>query len=493
MPDAKLDLTDITQRYILGRALYHLNQRRGFLSNRKDSTKESEGTVKEDIKSLSKEMADNGCHYLGEYFFRLYEKGEKIRNHYTSRKEHYLEEFHAICKKQELQPELVEKLEKVIFFQRPLKSQKGLVGTCTFEKGKPRCSTSHPLFEEFRMYSFINNIKIQTPNDNDMRYLTWDEKQRIIPKFLRKSKSSFAFEDIAKELAGKKNYCYYKDKVDKPYKFNYYMDTTVAGCEVTAHLVDIFGNNWLDGVCEVYTLAKDKSRFEVMNDIWHALFFFDDEDKLMAFAKDRLQLDDEQANKFSKIPLPNSYASLSLKAIRKILPYMRDYGLIYSKAVFMANLCEVLPSHVWGISEVRQAAIENVLRVVDDCADTSDERTLETCVKDFLKERYNVDDATLNKLYHPSMIDLYPRVKPNEEGIYQLGSPRISSVRNPMAMHSLFRMRKVINLLLKTGKIDENTKIHIEFSRGLNDANKDGPSSNGKEKTKSNVQNIGKR
>ena len=37
----KLDLTDIRQRYILGRALYHLNQRRGFLSNRKETTKSS--------------------------------------------------------------------------------------------------------------------------------------------------------------------------------------------------------------------------------------------------------------------------------------------------------------------------------------------------------------------------------------------------------------------------------------------------------------------
>ncbi len=41
----KLDLTDISQRYILGRALYHLNQRRGFLSNRKEGTKESDGAV----------------------------------------------------------------------------------------------------------------------------------------------------------------------------------------------------------------------------------------------------------------------------------------------------------------------------------------------------------------------------------------------------------------------------------------------------------------
>ena len=70
------------------------------------------------------------------------------------------------------------------------------------------------------------------------------------------------------------------------------------------------------------------------------------------------------------------------------------------------------------------------------------------------------------------MIDSYPRQRPNDEGVFQLGSPRISSVKNPMAMHSLFRLRKVVNLMLKRGYITPDTKIHIEFSRDLNDANK---------------------
>ena len=125
----KLDLTDITQRYILGRAFYHLNQRRGFLSNRKESTKSSEGQVLEGIKDLSVEIAEAGCIYLGEYFYHLYQEGKRIRNHYTDRKEHYLKEFHAICSKQELSAELVAKLEKAIFDQRPLKSQKGQVAS----------------------------------------------------------------------------------------------------------------------------------------------------------------------------------------------------------------------------------------------------------------------------------------------------------------------------------------------------------------------------
>jgi len=471
----KLDLSDLTQRFILGRALYHLNQRRGFLSNRKESTKESEGAVKEGISSLSKDMKDAGCEYLGEYFYQLYQQGKKIRNHYTARKEHYLKEFKAICAKQELDDALIEKLEKAIFDQRPLKSQKGQVGTCTFEKGKPRCPSSHPLYEDFRMYSFINNIKVQvsTLYDKGERTLTDEEKQLIIPLFKRKSKRTFPFEDIAKKIAGKNNYCYIRSNEEKAYKFNYQMDTQVSGSPVNAQLEEIFGEDWLSSVCEVYTLANNKTRFQIMNDVWHVLFFYDDEDKLKDFAKNRLQLDDELAEKFCKISIPNDYAALSLKAIRKIMPYLRNYGLIYSEAVFLANLVDVLPQHVWGIKEMREAAIENVIDVMHSYDKNNiDGITLEVCVKTFLKERYQVSDDNLKKLYHPSMLDPYPRQRPNDEGVFQLGSPRISSVKNPMAMHSLFRLRKVVNLMLKKGYITPDTKIHIEFSRDLNDANK---------------------
>ena len=472
----KLDLSNLTQRYILGRALYHLNQRRGFLSNRKETTKASEGAVSEGISSLTAEMQAAGCEFLGEYFYRLYQSGEKIRNHYTARNEHYLKEFNAICEKQQLPEDLVTDLRRAIFFQRPLKSQKGTVGTCAFEKGKTRCPASHPLFEEFRLYSFLNNIKIKTPDDADMRYLTGDEKAAILPLFkkYRKSKHTFNFEDIAKKLAGKGKYMYFRDKDDKPYQFNYQMDTPVPISTVTAQLEEIFGENWLEGACEVYTLADGKTPFQIMNDIWHALFFFDDEEKLKLFAIDRLQLSDEDAEKFAHISMPNDYASLSLKAIRKILPFLKDYGLIYSQAVFLANLDEVLPSYFIRHEDEHQKAINEAIDVILSYGSKQDERPLEIYFKDYLMTRYEEYGIKedLPKLYHPSMMEQYPRVQPSDAGIYQLGSPRISSVRNPMAMRSMFRLRKVVNLLLAKGYIDKDTKVHIEFSRDLNDANR---------------------
>ena len=472
-----LDFSSVTDRYILGRAFYHMIQRRGFLSNRKDQSADDTGKVKESISNLTQEMHDAGYEYLGDYFYSLYNKGEKIRNHYTARNEHYLAEFKAICEKQDLDknlgPEVVRQIEKAIFDQRPLKSQKGQVGKCVFEKNKTKCPSSHPMYEEFRMLSFINNIKIQTPNDDVLRPLSSEERALIMPLFFRKSKKLFDFEDIAKKLAPKKQYGFYKKSSDAemPYLFNYPMDTSVSGCPVTTALKDIFGDNWIDSLCETYTLAEGKSRLNVVNDIWHVLFFYTDDTKLAEFAKNRLQLNDEEARKFCEISLPGDYASLSLKAICKILPYLRR-GLIYSHAVFLGNLCEVMPQYEWDIEEMRNAAIDHIIHEMNQI-DSKDARTFEVCIKEYLKEQYHVSEEKLKKLYHPSMMEVYPRVqRTNNHGVYQLGSPRIDSVRNPMAMRSMFRLRKLVNRLLEEGKIDSDTEIHIEFARELNDANK---------------------
>lgn len=475
-----LDFCSMTDRYILGRAFYHMIQRRGFLSNRKDQNGDETGKVKESISSLTQQMHDAGYEYLGDYFFFLYNKGEKIRNHYTARNEHYLAEFKAICEKQDLDKnlgsEVVRQIETAIFDQRPLKSQKGQVGKCVFEKNKTKCPSSHPMYEEFRMLSFINNIKIQTPNDDALRPLTTEERELIMPLFFRKSiikKKLFDFEDIAKKLAPKKQYGFYKKSTDvaMPYLFNYPMDTSVSGSPVTASLKDIFGEDWINGLCETYTLAEGKTHLDVVNDIWHALSFYTDNAKLAEFAKNRLQLNDDEAKKFCNISLPGDYAALSLKAICKILPYLRR-GLIYSHAVFLGNLCEVMPQYEWNIEEMRNAAIDNIIHEMNQI-DSKDARTFEVCIKEYLKEQYHVSDDKLKKLYHPSKMDKYPRVlRTNDHGIYQLGSPRIDNVRNPMAMRSIFRLRKLINRLLEEGKIDPDTEVHIEFARELNDANK---------------------
>lgn len=545
----KLDLNEKTKRYNIGRAFYHIAQRRGFLSNRLEGTKESDGAVKKAIAEISEAKADKT---LGQYFYEKYLRGEKIRNQYTHREEHYLQEFDKICEVQQLPDDLIKALKKAIFYQRPLKSQKGMVGKCPFETNKPRCAASHPAFEEYRMLCFINNIKIKTPNDEKLRSLNEEEKQKIIPQFFRKSKEHFDFDDLAKQLAPKKQYKFYKDhdKYPEDWLFNFHMNTTVSGCPVSAWFASIFGENW-ETVEFKYIREKDGKESKIdINDIWHVLFTFDSDEKLTEFAKNRLILDDEKTKKFINFHLKQDYASLSLKAINKILPYLRQ-GLIYSHAVFLANMESAIPTNIWKddenkkvisnkISQIIKSQNEEkqVLEVVNGmiktCRDKENNwrwseeaegdfnkdieaklkltfgtnrwqnietekrsrikenafglfktqmqkkngigdyaqvRRIDERIRTFISDNFEISNGNLDKLYHPSAIDVYPPCKKGDDGKLYLGSPMVASVRNPMAMRALHQLRKLINELIKQGIIDATTKVNIEMARDLKNAN----------------------
>jgi len=477
----KLDLTKVGDRYTLGRALYHLSQRRGFLSNRLDKSGDNseQSVVKKGISQLSQEIQSAGCNYLGEYFYKLYKEfGNKvrIRTKYTDRETHYLAEFNAICAKQNLPKEMRDELAKALYFQRPLKSQRMSVGKCVYEKNKSRVSTSHYAFEEFRMLSFVNNIRIKTPKDDAPRPLNQEEFQKIEKLFYRKSKPSFDFEDIAKEIAGKGQYMHRDDNADKPYVFNYRMSQGVPGCPTIAQLRSIFGTAWKTGIAELYTLnlkrnGVEKTLDEMADDVWNILFFFDSEEKLAEFATEKLQLDTELAKKFSKIDLNRDYASISLKALRKILPFLRC-GMGYSHAVFLANIPTILKNDIWAFQPENSKVINKIADIVEHPkANCEKGQSLEDKVKDYLKMEYNLSDEEVAPLYHPSMMETYPEARANKDGVILLGSPLTNAVRNPMAMRSLHQLRKVVNSFIQDGTINRDTIVHIEYARELHDAN----------------------
>ena len=77
------------------------------------------------------------------------------------------------------------------------------------------------------------------------------------------------------------------------------------------------------------------------------MYDFDDDEKLHEFALNKLHLDSEKTESFCKIHFQQGYANLSLKAIRKILPFLRkDY--IYSHAVFLANIPTMIGEDVFN-------------------------------------------------------------------------------------------------------------------------------------------------
>lgn len=421
-------LDEALSKYELGRALYHIAQRRGFLSNRLDSTdtsilenlmpafqkvldtatnrlelnsqldeiypleeidqdeykevkklkrsfdgiiksngdieftglvakldarlnkKENLGAVKRGISELNDKIEHGNFRTLGEYFYYSLKEGGKVRTHYTAREEHYLDEFKKLCEAQNLDEALTKKLERAIFYQRPLKSQKGTVGKCSLEPTKPRCPISHPDFEKFRMLSFLNTIKIKTPNDEKLRDLTAEEREKAKAKFYRVSQN-FPFETIAKELAPKNDYAYFKDSEAKTknYLFNYQMNHSVGACPVSNVMKRVLGDSWETATLKYKVQNRNGKEIEKTidyKDLWHILFSFDSYDKLYEYAFDKLKLDSTTSAAFARVQLKKDYSSLSLKAINNINPYL-EKGLIYSLAVFMAKLPAIIDEDKW--------------------------------------------------------------------------------------------------------------------------------------------------
>ena len=536
--------------------------------------KEDLGAVKRGIGEISQAMKDGNFATLGQYFYSLYNK-DRIRNKYTAREEHYLNEFEILCKTQNIEgiyekeqlPEkryfgLAKDLYRAIFFQRPLKSQKGLIGKCSFEKSKARCAVSHPDFEEYRMWTYLNTIKYCNQSDKTLRFLTQEEKLSLVPKFLRK-KDSFNFEDLAKELIPKgATYCFYKSskKNGCHFWFNYKPNDTVSGCPVSASLKNIFGEDWKTKTISYKTKnaqGSEVNRTVDYNDLWHLLSVSTSDIYLFEYAKEKLGLDDKNAKAFSKIRLKKDFASLSLSAITKILFYVKQ-GLLYSHAVFMANIEKIVDEKIWSDENQRKEIQDNIAKLIENhiyenglletvnsliknCKNPDENgnqeyyakeaestyrkdlkkqlsqffkynkiendedkevilnelfpifieqlkayefikiKRLDEKVIEFLKgnnedgEMYCSDEKRIEKLYHPSDIDVFKKkIITDENGneTLVLGSPLTSSIKNPMAMRALHQLRKVLNALILEGQIDEKTIIHIEMARELNDANK---------------------
>lgn len=342
---------------------------------------ENLGKVMQGIGELSKEMKNFPT--MGSYFYSIYNTVNKksglinkIRGRYTHREEHYLTEFNYICKIQNITGDLKDKLKNAIFYQRPLKSQKGLVAKCTLEPKRKRIATSHPLFEEFRMWESLNRIKIKREIGGKLDFLNKQEKDLIKNEFLQIT--DFEFGKIANKLSEGHPYGYIKrpDEVylkgkkietesDAAISFNFPMDKKFSACPTIASVKRAIGEeayNNMQLLNTGYGDEKGKKQLSI-EDVWHCLQMdtFGSKDKKTIrteFAKKYLKLDEKGLENFVKIKLVKGYGSLSKSAIKKIIPFL-EKGEIYTNAVFLANVTEVLGRK---ISEAEQKTIAGIIK-----------------------------------------------------------------------------------------------------------------------------------
>ncbi len=343
--------------YFLGRALYHICQRRGFKSGKKDS---AEGALPKDLDFLLNFQNKNPNKLLINDLVEKISNGERARlrpnpklkaeeieakskEEVKSSRLLYLAEFEAIVAKQGLDEVQKDKLYKAIFFQRPLKSQKHTVGKCTLEKSKTRALLSSPTYELFRLYQQINNIKVKSNYDPAPRPLSDVEWLKVKHLFFRKSVDLFDFEDIVKFLnkESKKTCVVYSSNYDGK-------KVMAAGCPTIARLMEYCGEDWqnFSRVCEYEYKDTTKKINISAYDIWHVWETMEDENR-QTWAMNRLGLNEKDAEKFSRVRLKDGYASLSEKATRKILPFL-EKGFVYSLSVFLANIETIIGKDIWN-------------------------------------------------------------------------------------------------------------------------------------------------
>ena len=163
--------------FAFGRALFHLAQRRGFETNSRSAAKNEKetGPVKKGIGELGQKMQDANARTLGEYFAGLDPEERRIRGPkaWTAR-EMYREEFKAIWTAQSPNhPTLTEGRKEdifdAIFRQRPLKSQKGLIGFCDLEPDCRRAPVASLEAQRYRYLQKVNDMELSTPEGDVWR------------------------------------------------------------------------------------------------------------------------------------------------------------------------------------------------------------------------------------------------------------------------------------------------------------------------------------
>lgn len=401
--EKQLDFTREVDRFKLGRALYHIAQRRGFRSSKGETMKEQQQTEigndtdteidfstalkqSEEKKSsqLVNYMSEHNLPTVGCAFYMLEQSGIRVRNsEYQAVRSQYKEEIKAIFNFQECLKDKSDfykrlisekKDEGTIFYKRSLRSQRNLVGKCTLEPNKKRCPISHPEFEKFRAWSFINNIKYRkTENDNWLN-LTIEQKQRLYQELFLQGHRDFMFkrirEWVEKEINkdGTRLYILKYIPKSKLNTINYPDNTNVSGCPISGKLKRLFGNGWEDWN---YLTNKERKNYNKegkhkiqydINDVWHICFSSVDQECLEELATKELNFNNQQTKQLVNIWLAinKSYAKLSLKAIKNINRFLLK-GLIYTDAVLLAKLPEIFRDKWSENEEVIVSQIDEII------------------------------------------------------------------------------------------------------------------------------------
>ncbi|MCX7611325.1 MAG: type II CRISPR RNA-guided endonuclease Cas9, partial [Ignavibacterium sp.] len=357
----------------LGRVLYHLNQKRGYKCSRSDDNSDKKDTeYVSEIKSRYQELKQEGK-TIGQKFFEELTKN----NHYRIKqqvfpREAYIEEYNLIMKKQQeyypniLTDQLIDHIrDNIIYFQRKLKSQKGLVNICKFEgfftknkngkeifTGPKVAHRSNPIFQIEKIWETINNISIKDKRNNEFpisleqkikifEYLDNNEKlsQSELFKILGiKEKSGwYGNKILSKGLQGNITKVLITNALNQNNSFKALLEFRLKTktLEGEAFLIDR-ENGEIKSSLEKQIIEENFIN-EPLYLLWHTIFSIQDIEECKEALIKKFNFDSETAEKLAKIDFNKlGYGNKSVKAIRKILPYLM-LGYKYNEAASFAG------------------------------------------------------------------------------------------------------------------------------------------------------------
>ncbi|MEY4925777.1 MAG: hypothetical protein RI894_213, partial [Bacteroidota bacterium] len=368
--------------YEIGRVLLHLNAKRGFQGSRKEAAAE-EGKLSKYKAEIKERVQKLGGRTIGQFLYEemlnqqqtdkageLHENSHFDTKNQVYNRADYKDEFTRICAAQAkfypniLTEAAIERLRHLIYYQRPLKSQKHLISFCRYEsreitvigkKGKPEkvqsgaktAPLTNPLANVFRVWQTMLNIKIR------------DGKTQLFPQTQNRANGDLfsASEKLTDAEIHEKNEAAYfklfsafcqKESLTAP------QIAEVLGFKGKA--INIQKGKLTKGFETHFKLAKaleaagvtDKTRLEncllfdpfgVLHEqplfrLWHILYSVETPEAIRKALYKQFGLTREQANIVQDaVTFKNDYASMSNKAMQRILEKMCKQHLLYSDAV----------------------------------------------------------------------------------------------------------------------------------------------------------------
>lgn len=364
-------------------------------------------------------------------------------------------------------------INDILFYQRPLKSKKSLISDCPYESHFDKDGNEHPvkciaksnpLFQEFRLWQFVRNLRIyqreRIVSDGQLGLfgnISVEKLQTdvdVTEEFLKTEDDYVELFDWLNDRASIKQdtllNSYFKIKKEKgkdvyPYRWNYVEDKDYPCNETRATMLNGLLKCSIDA--DFLTSEKEMS-------LWHILYSVEDKVEIIKALKkyaEKNELPDLFTEVFSKVkPFKKDYGSYSEKAIKKLLPLMR-MGKYWSADVIDIKTKERIDKMLTG--EYDENIKNRVREKAINLTDIGYFKGLPIWLACYIVYDRHSEAKEIRKWEKPGDIDNY------------LKEFKQHSLRNPIVEQVVMEtLRTVRDIWKQEGQIDE---IHLELGREM--------------------------